>query len=352
MARHHTNLISRWASLVALTTASLAVLSALGGRSGAPLAASGLLLKVAEVPLDAGAPERQAVGRLVYAGGLWLSSDDPRFGGLSDLRVSEDGRLLRAVSDCGRGFAATLSYDGSGRLAGLEGAALYDLTGVTGEPLRVGEKDSESLTVHHGRLEVGFEGKGRIWSYAMDPPFAGPARVVPTPEGLRNCGFNAGIEAMTRLDAARQLLICEGRRSASADVPAWIGADGAWVERQYPLLFEGGWAGEPFRPTGATPLPEGDVLVVERRFPPLAARVVRLAASDLEADGALHPRELARIEPPLTLDNFEGIDARRDADGRTLVYLISDDNNCAKVAGGSRGTGLQRTLLLMFVLQE
>ena len=52
------------------------------------------------------------------------------------------------------------------------------------------------------------------------------------------------------------------------------------------------------------------------------------------------------------LDNFEGIDARRDADGRTLVYLISDDNDCAKVPGGSRGTGLQRTLLLMFALQE
>jgi hypothetical protein len=58
--------------------------------------------------------------------------------------------------------------------------------------------------------------------------------------------------------------------------------------------------------------------------------------------------EVARLEPPLSVDNFEGIDARRDASGRTLVYLLSDDNNCAKTDAGRGGPGLQRTLLLLF----
>jgi hypothetical protein len=98
-------------------------------------------------------------------------------------------------------------------------------------------------------------------------------------------------------------------------------------------------------------LPEGDLLVVERRFPPIGTRVVRIDRADLEGRGPLHPEELATIEPPLTDDNFEGIEVRRDEAGRTLVYLISDDNNCAKQPGGNRGTGLQRTLLLMFSLE-
>jgi hypothetical protein len=54
----------------------------------------------------------------------------------------------------------------------------------------------------------------------------------------------------------------------------------------------------------------------------------------------LMPEEVARFAPPVQVDNFEGVAVRRDADGRTLVYIVSDDNFNA----------LQRTLLLMFAL--
>jgi hypothetical protein len=155
---------------------------------------------------------------------------------------------------------------------------------------------------------------------------------------------------MVDVGEGQRLLVCEERKGASSTVPAWIGGGSeAWREREYPLTFDGGWAAEPFRPTGAARLPNGDLLVVERRFPPLAARLVLLERASLGGRGALEPRELARIEPPLTLDNFEGVEVRRDARGRTLVYVLSDDNNCAKVNGSAR-RGIQRTLLLMFEL--
>jgi hypothetical protein len=110
--------------------------------------------------------------------------------------------------------------------------------------------------------------------------------------------------------------------------------------------------GEPFRPAGAALLPGGDVLVVERRFPPIGVRVVRLSRASLDATGPFAPEEIARIEAPLTVDNFEGVEARRDAaSGQTLVYLLSDDNGCAK-DGATRVPGLQRTLLLMFSLDD
>jgi hypothetical protein len=351
--RVSTRIAGRWTWIVALTTAVLAVAAAFTGLASGPRPNAPLTVSVAPVPLDPRHPARDRVGGLRYSGGLWLRSDDSRFGGLSDLRVSADGRELRAVSDCGYGFTAALSYDADGRLHGLAEPRLIDLVGLQAQPLGRDERDSESLVVHDDALEVGFEGKARIWAYSADPPFGGPARSVPAPAGLARCGSNGGIEAMTMVDDSRRLLVCETRRGPSLDVSAWIGNGDGWVERTYPLLFRGGWAAEPFRATGATLLPGGgDVLVLERRFPPIGSRVVRLTRADLEGRGPLHPTEIAAIEAPLTLDNFEGIDARSDRAGHTLVYLISDDNNCAKTPGGSRGTGLQRTLLLMFSLES
>jgi hypothetical protein len=336
-------------SLVTFVAAALAAAAAFSSMATAPAADVGLALDITPVPLDASDPLRAAVGPLVYLGGLSLSSADPRFGGLSDLRVSPDGSQLFAVSDCGRGFVASLSYDASGRLAGVADARLVELTSPTGGPLGVGENDAESLVLGDG-LEVGFEGRARMQSYAADPPFGGSARPLPAPSGVGDCGRNGGLETAADTADGRRLLVCEARRGASSTVPAWVGRGEIWTHREYPLAFEGGWAGEPFRPTGAALLPDGDMLVLERRFPPIGARLVRLSQVSLGSVGPLAPREIARFESPLTLDNFEGVEARRDASGRTVVYLLSDDNGCAKTPGSKR-SGLQRTLLLLFALE-
>jgi hypothetical protein len=331
--------------LLALLTSGLAVAASFRSLSRHPRADASLLLavEVEPVPLDPSDPGRSSVGTLVYRGGFSIRSADPRFGGLSDLRVSPDGARLLAVSDCGRGLTAALTYGPDGRLAGLTDARLVDLGS---------ELDAESLVSGPEGLEVGFEGRGGLRAYALEPAFGGRARRLPSPPGLAACARNGGLETMTATADARRLLVCEARRAASATVPAWVGRGETWAAREYPLHFDGGWMGEPFRPTGAALLPGGDVLLVERRFPPAGARVVRLPRAALDGAGPLQPAEVARMEAPLTLDNFEGVDARRDAvSGRTLVYLLSDDNGCAK-AGATRLPGLQRTLLLMFALDE
>jgi hypothetical protein len=52
---------------------------------------------------------------------------------------------------------------------------------------------------------------------------------------------------------------------------------------------------------------------------------------------------VAEFAPPLTLDNYEGIDALPSRGGEVHVYLVSDDNfNPAQ---------RQRTLLLKFALR-
>lgn len=341
--------------LTLLAPVALAVFAVLASTPRAPQAAEpalGMAVAAVEshpVPLDPSNAGRERIGALVYRGGLRLESPDPRFGGLSDIRIVAGGTRLVAVSDCGTGLTAALSYDAEGWLAGVSDLRLIDIPGLQGEPLQMPWRDAESLVETGDSLEVGFEGIGRVWAYAEEPPFGGPARKRPVPAGLAFCGRNGGLETMTRLDERRRLLICEGRRSASLDVAAWIGSGAGWTTRSYPLAFAGGWMGEPFRPTAATLLPGGDVLVLERRFPPFGARVARLSAADLLGTGALHPREIARLEYPLTIDNFEGIDARSDEAGRTYVYLVTDDNACVKL-GGKRPPAVERTLLLMFEL--
>jgi len=74
----------------------------------------GLEWVVEQAPLNSSDPGQSHAGPLRFRGGLWLRSADPRFGGLSDLRVDEDGSHLVAVSDCGYGFSATLVYDARG----------------------------------------------------------------------------------------------------------------------------------------------------------------------------------------------------------------------------------------------
>ena len=334
--------------LLALVAAALAVAVVFSSLASVPAAAGALALDVVPVPLDDADPSRDRVGALRYLGGLWLRSNDPRFGGLSDLRVSPGGARLFAVSDCGQGFTASLSYDASGRLGGVRDARLVALAGRDERGPTLGGSDAESLVVGDG-LEVGFEGRrARILAYRAEPPFAGPARPLPFPKDVGQCGSNGGIEAMADVGDGRRFVVCEKRRTASSTVPAWVGRGEAWTGRDYTLVFEGGWAGEPFRPTGAALLPDGDLLVLERRFPPIGVRLARVPRADLDGTGPLVPHEVARFEAPLTLDNFEGVEARLDASGRTLVYLLSDDNNCAKNAGAP---ALQRTLLLMFALE-
>ena len=100
-----------------------------------------------------------------------------------------------------------------------------------------------------------------------------------------------------------------------------------------------------FRPSGATLLPDGDVLVLERAFSLLGgfrSRLVRLPQDSIRPGAVLEGREIARLMPPLTHDNLEAVATRRGAHGETLIYLVSDDNFSV----------LQDTLLLMFALVE
>lgn len=290
------------------------------------------------LPLDPGQLERLQVGALEYRGGIVLSSGTPGFGGLSGLAVAPDGGRMWAVTDRGALVTADLVYDRGGQLSEARSIAVRPLIDSDGKPVEGSRSDAEDLTrLPGGDWIVAFERWHRISLYPGGAE--GPVGVPTTlrrPPGLREeAPGNAGIEALAALPDGRLFAIEEGREDRAGSHRAWIGGAEGWTQATYR-----GQA--PFRPTGATALPDGDVLVLERRASFLGgfgARIVRVPSGAL-ASTVIEGEELARIEQPLEVDNFEGIAAAPAAGGGWNVYIVSDDNFWA----------LQRTLLMMFHL--
>ena len=304
----------------------------------APAAADPIQIFFSAVPLQQEAPDQDRVGGLVFRGGLTLSSSDRRFGGWSDLRVDADGKSVLMLSDIGRWLRLGLGYDGQGRLSSIESAETGPLIGKDRQPLATFSNDSEGLArAEDGGWIVSFENGHRLWRYPLaSPPFSLPPVDMPTPPGLGDASFNDGIEALTALGDGRFLALTEGLYDATGANVGWVGGAGGFA----PLAYV---AAPGFKPTAAALLPDGDVVVLERRFSlfgGFAARLARVQGGAPVAGARLTGAEIARLQQPFIIDNFEGIDARTGPLGETLLYVVSDDNFSV----------FQRTLLLMFAL--
>ncbi|MBK8176851.1 MAG: esterase-like activity of phytase family protein [Rhodospirillales bacterium] len=322
-------------ALFALLVACACGGAAPGGPARGGVNADEIAVDSIPMPLRPFHSTARHLGRLDYRGGVRLSSADARFGGLSGLLVSGDGRSLIAISDHGYRVDADLVYDPQGDLAGIERVRLSDLRGPKGGSLagtRGGDAEDLARAADEHAVVIAFESRPRLWQYPAANAL--PERLA-SPPGLENAPRNAGIEALTRLADGRLLALTEGYRIDGGTV-GWLSQtpDG-WSA----LTWRSGGG---FEPTGAATLPDGDVLVLERRTLPPGARLRVLKRVDVAAGAVLDGEEIARFEGPVTFDNMEGIDARRGADGETLIYLVSDDNYMM----------LQRTLLLMFRFVE
>jgi hypothetical protein len=280
--------------------------------------------------------EVREVGRLEYLAGFALAARDPRFGGLSALWLEPDGASLLAASDRGTLWAARLDHAADGTLIGFAGWQALAPGRRPGDPTHPRDQDAEAIAVDRdGRLIIAYEGTHRLRRFPADDPTAVP-EALPLPGALARRS-NTGIEALADLADGRLLALSEGMPDGRGDISGWIIDDDGALEVSWART--GG-----FVPTGADRL-DDVIYVVERRFSVLggfAARIVRLATADVVPGARLEGEELALLRSPLLVDNFEGIAARRGADGRTLLYLVSDDNF----------TVLQRTLLLQFALIE
>ncbi len=292
------------------------------------------------VPLDRSQPPSTKAGKLEYRGGIELSSTANGFGGFSSLWVSPDGQRMLTVSDASDWLAARLVYGPSGELAGVADAEMGRLVGIDGKPLpaKTFETDAEALEmVSSGGILVAFERHHRLWLYPPATPlFSQPPRALTLPPGLKDAPSNEGVEALAELPDGQFLAVPEGLREGDAFI-GWIGDGKVW--QKLTVASHGA-----YQPTDAKALPNGDVILLERRYNPLTglgAHLRLIPAHQIVPGGRLTGEELADIVPPLTIDNFEGLGVRR-GNGEWLIYIISDDNFQI----------IQRTYLMMFALPD
>ena len=89
--------------------------------------------------------------------------------------------------------------------------------------------------------------------------------------------------------------------------------------------------------------PDGNLLVLERRFSwtrGLAVRIRSVPLAAIKSGALVDGRELMFADMGSQIDNMEGLSVHRDSSGALVLTLISDDNFSV----------LQRTLLLQFTL--
>jgi hypothetical protein len=312
----------------------LALFCQWSGTPERPMLGADADLTATPVLLDPANPARVKVGALTFLGGVDLTSRDLAFGGYSSMTI--DHGLFTLLSD--GGTIVRFRLDDRFRLSARQ---FGDLPIGPGTGWRKEDRDSESMTLDRvtGQAWVGYERVNQIWRYS--PGLTQPARMV-APKPMADWSENGGAESMVRLRDGRFLVIAETSRRLPSQARSALIFDRDPVEK--PLRgFEFGYLPpDGYDPSDATQLPDGRVLILNRKLAfPFAwnAVLTMIDPQRIRPGITIRGREIARLAPPLTVDNFEGLAVTRE-NGATIVWMVSDDNLLI----------LQRTLLMKFRL--
>lgn len=286
-------------------------------------------------------PNQRRFGKLEYIGGLELASSYPEFGGLSALRIADDGQHFVSLSDRGYWLIGRIVYE-QGRPVAIADAEMAAMLGPDGRTLvSRGWFDTESLAEQDGYLYVGIERVNRIvrFDFAHKGMLA-RAEIVPVAPGIAGLPTNKGLEALAFAPRAGPLA---GRLMAFSE----RGLDGNGNLRAFLLGAEPAEFSvkrrDDFDISDSAVLPSGDVLLLERRFSwltGLAFRLRRIALADIAPGALVDGPDLIVADLGYAIDNMEGLAVHATTDGSIVLTMISDDNFSI----------LQRTLLLQFKL--
>lgn len=339
--------------------ASAAILLALTPAAGirtaraAPLLQDGESLSIRTRPITQfqRGSDVNRFGKLTFLGGLDLTLPAKKYGGISALIALEGGSSYLAVTDDARWIAFDLQQDANGRplaIPSARTAQALDPKGAILQKTKAWDTEGMTLGINGKRTElfVSVERINRIYRFAW-PLTSGAAKAlsqVETPAGFRKLRGNKGPEALAGSALSSPLkgaLVAIGERNPDAargTLPGFI------IGGPLAGSFEIGQSGE-FDATDAEFLPDGDLLLLERRFNMkdwLGMRLRRFKASEIRPGAKLKGEILLEAGAAHDIDNMEALAVHTDAGGHTVLTLMSDNNRSL----------LQRTLLLRFRLEE
>jgi len=329
---------------LAATAASLAASSATAARSIDRDAARDFTIDC--YPFSHFSAEDRAqrrFGALEFLGGLEMRSKDPEFGGISAGRIDPDGIGFVALTDHAHWITGRLIEEG-GALKRITEARIAPLRNAAGRRLKDTRYfDSESLARGGRYYYVGVERTHDIFRFDFSARgIEARGEIIPTPAAMKKLNANQGIEALGVIPAGSPfagslLALAEHapRGSASRDMPGFIigPKPGQLSVRKI---------GD-FDITDLDFLPDGDLLVLERRFVPffgLGFRIRRVPLGMIRPGAVLDGEVLIEAHLGQQIDNMEALMVHQDRSGRVILTLMSDDNFSI----------LQRNLVLRFAL--
>lgn len=291
-------------------------------------------------------------GKLEFRGGLVLTSPDKAFGGLSGLVLEPDGRKFLAVSDETGWLSGEIVYQGTAPV-GIKNSRMGPIKALAGRTLdRKRDLDAEAMTLLDGNLTrghvlVGFERNHRIGKFpVIDSAISGPSSYLKLPPDARRMRQNRGFEAVAAIHNGPMKGAIIAFSERFPDNPGfhtgWFWINGEPQRVTIPDVDD-------FDVTDAASLPDGGLLILERRFRwsdwmgGIKMRLRRIASADLR------PGSIARLETLLEanlsneIDNMEGLAVHRGPKGEVVLTMLSDDNF---------NSFLQRTILLQFTLSD
>lgn len=323
-----------------LSSSAAAIVLLAGAASAAPVAVTSERVE----SFRTGSAE-MVFGRLEFLGGLVMKSPDPNFGGWSSIRFRPDQTHFVGVIDNGDWITGAIARDAAGRLSGIKDVDVTPMLAKSGRPDTRKEKmDAESLAFRAGEVLVSFERVHRVDVYP-DPGFKNspPKRTLSKLIPDARLKANKSLETIVVSPAGGPLagspvIVAEESLNAAGD--------------NYAAVLEGPRKGiffvrrhGSFDISDGTFLPSGDLVLLERSFSLLQGVGIRLRlirADDIRPDATVDGEELMVADLSYKIDNMEGVDAFRAADGTTHLILVSDNNN----------SFLQSNLMLEFRLKD
>jgi hypothetical protein len=334
------NFLSRGSAFLAILALALIPAAAQAPRAIIDIQRTEIRAQAIEV-FDPREPARTRFGALEFRGGLILESSHRDFGGLSGLRVMADGGRFLSITDKGNWLRGRIVYRGNVPIA-IADAEMAPVLGPDGKPLKSrGWYDTEALALEDGVAYVGIERVNQVVRFdTAKDGLRARGRPIAVPPGMKLLPHNQSIECLEIAPKGSQLAgtliaISERGLDTGGNLMGFLigGSSGAFSLKRT----------DDFDVSDCAATPDGNLLVLERRFSWTRGLAVRIRSVPLAAikPGALvDGRELIFADMGSQIDNMEGLAVHRDTSGALVLTLISDDNF----------SSLQRTLLLQFTL--
>ncbi|WP_457663947.1 esterase-like activity of phytase family protein [Sinorhizobium medicae] len=282
-------------------------------------------------------------GALEFIGGIEMTSANPLFGALSAIRFLPDGQSFVAVMDTGHWVKGAVIRDDAGGLEGLTDLTVTSITDANGEAqLEKWRVDSEGLALREGQAIVSFEQSPRIEVY----PYPGFAEAKPVgqmalPFPVEELRGNGGIETIAiapKDGALRGAAVIVSERSVDRSDNLFAGILEGPMKGAFAVV-----RADPYAVTDGAFLPDGDLLLLERRFnfaSGLGMRIRRIAGADIRPGAVVDGDVMLEADMGYQIDNMEALDVIALPDGEIRIVVVSDDNHSI----------LERNLMLEFRL--